>query len=829
MKFLTSIKTIISLLIGGVLLFMAMAFMLTSGQEVFLAVKDLGRQGQQNVLGAVGMNIEAEYEELLFLQRHLMEDHKEELKALVDLVRQMVDGFCKLSEQGVLSKAQAQAEALRIVENLKFGKDDYFFIYNEKHIAIAHPDPSIRGKDISKMKDINGENGFQALRKAVDEKGFGYAVVRWNKIGDPKPAKRMIYGVGFPKWKWIIGSGIHIPDVEADVKIKEAAIIEQVQNQLRKVKVGRTGYFWLFDGKGKILSHPTLTGQDTSEMKDPVTGRDFVRELMAAADDPHKVLQYYWFKPNDPDSKPFLIHSHVKYFDAFDWYLVSSVYVDEMRQPAINAIKRQAVMVIGIVLICLCIVYFLVKKTAQPLARLTTHADRLIENDFAPIEGDTEALSSITFPMEVGRLAKTMLQMEMKLQAYIRNITEETVAKERMESELRIARDIQISMLPKDIEKKEFTENIKVVAEVLPARIVGGDFYDYFFIDATRICLVVGDVSDKGIPASLFMALSKALIRAAATITGKPESQGNSPGDILTKVNLELCRGNDLIMFVTVFLGILDLNTGEFLYSNAGHNPPYLISASGTCIEMPVPPGRPLGVSRSTGYQTFREVSIPGDTFFLFTDGVNEATDTDGAFYGEERLVSLLKTCSGMPIRPFVKGVHDSLALFAKGAPQADDITIFAVRLGKELHDLKEKLILRIENDILKIDAAMETLTRFARENGLHEEIVFKLCLAMEEIVNNIVSYAFDDDRIHFITVVLSVLTDDKIAMEIRDKGKPFNPVGKGTPNLKRSFQEKSHGGVGLFLATQFMDDTEYRREYGENVLIMKKTIPTQA
>ena len=282
-----------------------------------------------------------------------------------------------------------------------------------------------------------------------------------------------------------------------------------------------------------------------------------------------------------------------------------------------------------------------------------------------------------------------------------------------------------------------------------------------------------------------------------------------------------------MFMFVTVFLGILDLNTGEFLYSNAAHNPPYLVSASGTCIEIPLPRGKPLGIRRSTGYQTFREVTRPGDTLFIYTDGVNEAIDTNGAYYGQDRLESYLKTCFGMPLRPFVKGIYESLDVFARGAPQADDITVLAVRFGKELHELKEKLTLRIENDVSKVDAAIEDLTLYAKANGLDRDILFELCLAMEEIVINIISYAFDDNQRHFITVLLFI-GSRKIAMEIRDKGKPFNPVLKEPPNFKRSFKEKSHGGVGLYLVTQLMDETEYRREYGENIFVMKKAIPQE-
>ncbi len=274
---------------------------------------------------------------------------------------------------------------------------------------------------------------------------------------------------------------------------------------------------------------------------------------------------------------------------------------------------------------------------------------------------------------EVGILAESFGQMRESLKRYIRDLTETTAAKERIESELNITHDIQMSILPKTFpafpERKEFD----IYAFIEPARKVGGDFYDFFFIDDAHLCFVIADVSGKGIPSALLMAETKTLIKVTA-------NRSKSPDQILYSVNNELCKGNDTGMFVTIFLGILDTATGEVLYSNGGHPPPLIIGIGGKAEFLRVSPGLVAGARENFEYVTGGLVLKEGETLFVYTDGVTEAMNPVGELFSEQRLLASLVALSANPIGEMLGRLTEEIIFFAQGAPQSDDITMMALK-----------------------------------------------------------------------------------------------------------------------------------------------------
>jgi sigma-B regulation protein RsbU (phosphoserine phosphatase) len=274
---------------------------------------------------------------------------------------------------------------------------------------------------------------------------------------------------------------------------------------------------------------------------------------------------------------------------------------------------------------------------------------------------------------EVGILAESFSRMGESLKKYIRDLTETTAAKERIESELSIAHDIQMSILPKTFPPFPGRKEFDIYAFIEPAREVGGDFYDFFFIDDMHLCFVIADVSGKGVPSALFMAEAKTLLKVTAR-------ESLSPDQILHRVNNELCMGNDTGMFVTIFLGILDTTTGEVLYSNAGHNPPLTIRRDGTVEFLRVNPGLVAGAWENFGYVTGRLVLKEDDTLFMYTDGVTEAMNPDDELFSEERLLHSLKALSSGPLVEMIGSLTEELIFFAQGAQQSDDITMMAVK-----------------------------------------------------------------------------------------------------------------------------------------------------
>jgi len=269
-----------------------------------------------------------------------------------------------------------------------------------------------------------------------------------------------------------------------------------------------------------------------------------------------------------------------------------------------SAVVRQQGLILIIFIISIILAYILVNRISQPLRRLTEHAKKLASYDFSKvgdIEADIEPLT-IKSRDEIGELAESFIYMEEELRKSIKNLTETTAAKERIESELKIARDIQMGMLPKIFPPFPDRSEFDIYATIEPAKEVGGDFYDFFFIDDDHLYFVIGDVSGKGVPASLFMAVTKTLIKAK---TGRDMP----PDEILTRVNKELCADNDSNMFVTIFCGVLNTRTGEVFYSNGGHNLPYLIYSHGGVEPLENTGGMALGIMEDVKYRT-RKITL---------------------------------------------------------------------------------------------------------------------------------------------------------------------------------------------------------------------------
>jgi phosphoserine phosphatase RsbU/P len=249
----------------------------------------------------------------------------------------------------------------------------------------------------------------------------------------------------------------------------------------------------------------------------------------------------------------------------------------------------------------------------------------------------------------------------------------------RMEEELEAARQLQMSMVPTTFPQSTARRPIEIFAMMEPAREVGGDLYDFYDLDDGTLCFFIGDVSGKGVPSALFMARTKNVIRLVSRLLRGLDGSAPTPADIVTAVNRELCQDNAGMMFVTLFFGMLDPQTGDLRFTNAGHNPPYHLNGNG-----PTPvtacKGHPLGVRGNSAYETGRLMLARGEEIYLYTDGVTEATNRNDEFFAEERLEAVLRDVADRPTNVIIKAVADAVSSFADGAPQSDDITALAIR-----------------------------------------------------------------------------------------------------------------------------------------------------
>lgn len=320
----------------------------------------------------------------------------------------------------------------------------------------------------------------------------------------------------------------------------------------------------------------------------------------------------------------------------------------------------------GVLFLSLTIALLTIRRVVFPLRSLARSTALIAEGNL------DEPIQQSPSRDEIGALSQSFEYMRRSLKEYIENLAVTTAAKERIENELRIARTIQKSMLPRPLPAELQRPEFALEGYLEPAKEVGGDLYDYFFIDDNHLFLTVGDVSDKGVPAALFMAVAKTLIKSAA-------SCDISPSEVLTRVNLELCKENSELMFVTVFCGILDIRTGELRYSNGGHNPPLLIRANGSTDWLIVPEGLVLGIDSDAIFETRESRLDTGETLLIYSDGVTEAMNPERKLYSETRLKKVGETCLGMEPEATVEIVMHSVNDFVSGATPSDDITILAV------------------------------------------------------------------------------------------------------------------------------------------------------
>jgi len=385
--------------------------------------------------------------------------------------------------------------------------------------------------------------------------------------------------------------------------------------------------------------------------------------------------------------------------------------------------------------------------------------------------------------------------------------------KERMQQELNVGRDIQMSMLPVDFPPFPERTEFSIHALLKPAREVGGDFYDFFFVSEDEICLVLGDVSGKGVPAALFMAVTKTMIKTQA-------ADDSSPASIVTRVNEELSADNPACMFVTLFVAIVNVRSGELRFTNAGHNPPYILRHDGKLDCLDQRHGPIIGAVEGVAFREDQVQIGEQDTLFLFTDGVTEAMDTSNQLYSEDRLEEFLRKADNTPDQ-LTGEVLSDVEKFATDAEQADDITILAFRIEQTPGQIiTDELHLVAEIDLAEIERINTEFTQFAEERGLAAGVAQKVCIAFDDLLNNIISYAFDDDEEHHIEIDISV-TAKRLVITVADDGVPFNPFDQVGPDTSLSLEERDIGGLGVLLVTELMDQCSYQRRRDSNVVTL--------
>lgn len=372
----------------------------------------------------------------------------------------------------------------------------------------------------------------------------------------------------------------------------------------------------------------------------------------------------------------------------------------------------------------------------------------------------------------------------------------------RVDEELKVAKNIQTSALPTAFPDDNRYE---LYANMLAAKDVGGDFYDFYPVGGDdKVAFLVADVSGKGIPAAMFMMSAKTVIKSFV-------ETGSSPGVAFTKANEKLCTDNSAEMFITAWMGIMDLNTGHVVYANAGHNPPVLKNKDGSLEYLRSQPGFVLAGMDGVKYQDYELDLAEGQSLFLYTDGVTEATDAHNELFGEERLIDAIKESGNLNVRYTVKLVKQKVDAFVGEAPQFDDITMLSIKRKTDL-DREGKLVLMATPD------SMEKVTAFFDEFVEKHDVPFKattkIMVMVDEIYSNIINYSGAT-----IAIVTAEYGAGKVIMSFQDNGIAYDPLAKEDPDITLSAEERKIGGLGIYMVKQMAEDVKYTRAAGKNYL----------
>lgn len=442
-------------------------------------------------------------------------------------------------------------------------------------------------------------------------------------------------------------------------------------------------------------------------------------------------------------------------------------------------------------------VIYMRRRIVMPIRQLNQASLNMVEH----LEDGTSPEIIVKKDDEIRDLADCFSKMYYEIGEYISKLKTITAEKERIGAELDVAAKIQSSMLPCIFPPFPDRKDFDIYASMDAAKEVGGDFYDFYMLGRDHLAITVADVSGKGIPAAMFMMRAKTLIKSFV-------ESGKSVDETFSLTNEALCENNTAGMFLTAWFGILNLTSGELVFVNAGHNPPLIKRAGGEFEYLRVKPNFILAGMEGTRYRRNTLTLNPGDSLFVYTDGVTEAMTSDGKLYGEDRLRQTLNSCKGESCENICKSTLKSIVTYAGGAPQSDDITMLSLNYNYR----KNGEGIELYPNRSSIETARSFAEKFIEGKNISPKVANKLYIAIDEIYSNVVYYSGATKA--KMTIALG---EDRVTLTFADNGKPFNPLEAPEPDITLSSEEREVGGLGIFMVKKTCIDLNYSYEDGCN------------
>ena len=469
-----------------------------------------------------------------------------------------------------------------------------------------------------------------------------------------------------------------------------------------------------------------------------------------------------------------------------------------------------AIVCVGLLLM----LYFFIRiitRELKPLRRLAHEAETIASGQF-----DAE-LPDFQRTDEIGQLTHSFGNMQQSLVKYIDELKDTTAQKASIESDLRIASDIQMGMLPENFPTKADRDDVQIYASLTPAKEVGGDLFDFYFRDE-KLFFCIGDVSGKGVPASLFMAVTRSIFRTVSAHESMPDR-------IMTTINKTIADMNKRNMFVTLFVGVLDLPTGRLHYCNAGHDAPLLVGVG--VGELPCDSNIPVGFMPQWDYSLQEAQIFPGTTIFLFTDGLNEAMDADNAQFQIERINDVAARALAnqqQEPRQLIEQMTNAVHRFVGDAEQSDDLTMMGIQYIRQKSDIRMRKNIVLPNDIQEVPKLTDFVGEVCEDMGFDEMTTKQMKLAIEEAVVNVMNYAYPPGQRGDVTIE-AASNDTRLKFTIIDSGKPFDPTVQADVDTTLPASERRIGGLGIHLVRQIMDSINYERVDSLNILTLRKNV----
>ena len=492
------------------------------------------------------------------------------------------------------------------------------------------------------------------------------------------------------------------------------------------------------------------------------------------------------------------------------YYIVSVLPTNEIILERDSSLRMMGIMEILLFLILFTVIFLLVKLLVlDNLNKVNTSLSRITG-------GDLNEVVDVRSNAEFSILSDDINSTVSTLKQYI------TAAASRIDEELALANSIQKSALPSVFPPYPDRTEFSLYATMNTAKEVGGDFYDFYLLDDNRLSFLIADVSGKGIPAAMFVMTAKTVLRDYA-------ERGDKPKDVFNNANAQLCDGNDVEMFLTAWMGFLNIDTGLLHFVNAGHNQPVLIRNGEVAY---VQQCSNLVLAMMDGMQ-YREQTLqlePGDLLYLYTDGVVEAVSAEKERFGSDRLLQVLSDRFGTgdeACRKVCETVDQSIRAFSGDEPQFDDITQLCLcYVGKHTNTMgaipvSREITVKAKTEVLK--EVLSFVGACLDETGCPAKERKQISMAVEEIFVNIASYAYPSETENGVVRIIAKASQEEIKITFIDSGTAYDPFARPDPDLSMNVEARQHGGFGIYLVKKTMDATSYLRENDANILTIQK------